>query len=359
MSPSDSRKITSQPGNVFSLSQLAERHKTKTPAASSSYLHSHSSLLSAQASHSASPPTVPSASSPRTVSLAHLAAQHKVGSNSPSREGSSLLALAAQHAARPSHAPALSLSQLASAHKSESVASSVPGTASLSQLSERQQEARVVKPPPGFNLLGGSFSNRNKPQASERLSLSELAKSHKPDVTEAAQPSSNIPTHRPPPGFEQPSTSLSSRSLKPPPGLGFRLTVSLSELAAKHSTPASAAGKDGHGRSGGRTEKLFATSVSSFAVALCSSLTKKSKRNTDLNHSSFSVLTQCSDGWLRAHRSRAEVAVASHVVAFDFSTPSPDDFVKERQKDAFVRREFASVSLVPGIPPSQTDAFHD
>ena len=109
MSPSDSRKITSQPGNVFSLSQLAERHKTKTPAASSSYLHSHSSLLSAQASHSASPPTVPSASSPRTVSLAHLAAQHKVGSNSPSREGSSLLALAAQHAARPPHAPALSL----------------------------------------------------------------------------------------------------------------------------------------------------------------------------------------------------------------------------------------------------------
>ena len=50
------------------------------------------------------------------------------------------------------------------------------------------------------------------------------------------------------------------------------------------------------------------------------------------------------------HKSEEKVA---RIVAFEFNTPSPDDVVKEKQKDAFVRREFASAPLLSGTTSTQ------
>ena len=142
----------------------------------------------------------------------------------------------------------------------------------------------------------------------------------------------------------------SSNKAAPPPGFTVRPTVDLAELASRHpSRPASEASRtpamaDSRSRAGpdSKHQKIppyFSISAqpSIFGRALCcqnchgSKLLSEQKPKKNFLYPKFSYVRQISTKF------GAPTVPENRVRPFDFTTPSPDDIVRDRQRGAFTR----------------------
>ena len=132
------------------------------------------------------------------------------------------------------------------------------------------------------------------------------------------------------------------KHLLPPPGFEPRRKVNLSALAAQHKMPEAASQTTRVLPTNlvlkpvKNVKEVLTTKPSIFGQALCCKYSKakletQSNSSEGLNQFSFSFTRQISK------RSNTPTSDTHSIIPFNFSTPSPDDTVLQKQKGAFTR----------------------
>ena len=243
---------------------------------------------------------------PSTVSLSEMAKQNSSPISSLAAKENSKPKIADKGA--PPKAGGLSLAALAQEHATSNptsqgiISGNFPPGLSLNPTIESSNVRPGVQPPPGFKPLGTKASD---------LSSSSL---------------SGPPTQKP---------------VGPPPGFKPKVPVDLSQLAALHDKKRSANRTRTHRDSSGDTvtskvlvcQQVPSTAASVFGQALCMS-NKSScscEKERSVMYPAFSYQRQTVGSPVIDH------GPINELKSFDFSTPSPDDIVKTKQKAAFTR----------------------
>lgn len=259
----------------------------------------------------------------------------------------SLAQLAKEHRSSPPSGSAFSRPALPQTRPSEG-SRATPPTLSLAQLA-RQQESSSPK---------DQALHRNERNAPMPSSLVALAQGfHSADRTTEGQaaPAQDSGVSGAPPGFslsalasqheqavhkrEDPNTTKTEKHAGLPPGFKSLPQIDLSALAAQHVVRAKAQQKDAVVAARPVISQVEVSSAkpSVFGRAVCSHYSEGEKLDArpvfarGVNFPKFSFKQQMS-------RTETGLIIDSYkIVPFDFSTPSPDDVVQEKQKGAFTR----------------------
>lgn len=319
-SPQSLHHIRSSNKPAFSLAALAQNHQLSgSPSQQQDSSALHGSMFRAAAADIPAPSI---AQNKPSISLASLAQQHMKKDAPASSHKPSLSDLAGQHSVspKPPTAPSLglSLAALAMQHGQSKAPVQTPVDIKLnpSTLQDKKQtsystrEDGHVKRPPGF------------------LASQNLASS-----AQCLHPSFQLSPPVDPPG--------------PPPGFRAKKTINLSELAAQHAV--------GHDIIAHETETEMVSSraaqkPSSLALALATKvhhpkdITDKvmsgAARRSKLAYPRFAYAKQNS----RPGIVHFWAPDQNSPKPFDFSCPSPDDIVIEKQKGAFCRAEHSELN---------------
>ncbi len=335
-----------------SLSRLAAKHTTESKQPDHQNQGSSLSRLAAKDTAESKQPNHQNQCS----SFSQLAAKDTAESKQPNHQnqGFSLSQLAAKHTETSQHIsksksgpppsmshnlPVFNLAHLAAQHKDRQ-----PPICSVAEITADHKSDtghKSTKPPPGHTCLSEmDAQNQNvKPVKPPMImcDLSQLAAQH-----------DNRQSVKPPPGLSGLAAAL-GRS-PPPPGFQPKLPVDLTQLAAQHRpTTAKVSGATSIPQSTESnestrhisSEQAVVREPSVFGQALCARF-KPSRPpptsphtdhppNRSIAHHKFSYRQQISRDLERQYSGQTEID------PFDFSTPSPDDIVKTKQKAAFTR----------------------
>ncbi len=358
---------STQPGiSLAALAQSQSIPPRKEGISPSALAQSHGTPPRQQQGLSLSALSQSQSSKPPGISLAQLA-QQQTGSppiHSPleqhesKRRDFSLSELARQHESKQSEQPkvitksGINLSDLAKqdSAKSEKLATGGQHTgislSALAQQHSRKGEAQgaskhesdqeekgstlLSKPSVNSSALASQHAEMWKESSSENVNtatdrMKALDISHFESSPEKKQ-------LRPPPGFK-------AKQSGPPPGFKPKQTVDLSALAAQHKMQPSVSAPSQMAqvlatkltpKPAAAVQRVVIAKPSIFGQALCSNLSKP-HQSKSCSYPKFAYMRQISNP------RHSPVKEKKPIKVFDFSTPSPDDIVKHRQKGAFTR----------------------
>ena len=337
----------SQPGGI-SLAALAQSHGTpprqQQNISLSGLAQSQSSkpvgisLAQLAQQQTGSPPVYSqleqNESNRREFSLSDLARQHETKDSAQPKivpkSGINLSDLAKQHSTKlPGgvQKPGLSLSALAQQH---SLNQESKGAAQHESIQRGEGTPHPSKPTINLSALASQHAGNRKESGSESIQeATDGMKSLNISKPESESQGKNL---RPPPGFK-------AKQAGPPPGFKLKQTVDLSALAAQHKMQPSAPVPSQMAqvlaakltpKPAGKVMQVVIAKPSIFGQALCSNLSKPHQYKS-CSYPKFSYTRQMSNPRHSPIKEKKPIKV------FDFSTPSPDDIVKHKQKGAFTR----------------------